>query len=422
MNQGQKIAVIGAGVAGIVSAWLLSRKHQVVLFEKAPRIGGHTYTVTVPTGADAGMPLDMGFIVLNDQTYPLLHRFLRALEVPVRFADMSFSVSCERTGLEYGSRTLSALFAQRSNLLSPRFLNMLASIFRFWKVGREALARPEQLTGVSMREFLASHHFPEALLEDYIIPMGGAIWSSPSQSMADFPATTCLSFFKNHGLLAWFNQPRWQTVVGGSSAYLRAFERAFCGEIRCSCGDLSVSRRHDHVTVSGPSGEERFDHVVLAVHADKVLSLLADPSEHERSLFGVWRYQPNHTVLHSDRSLLPRCERAWASWNYKRERGEHGDEPISISYDMTRLQGLSTKQRYLVTLNPRREIPREHIIHEVLFDHPVYSHESVATQSAISSLNGTSRSWFAGSYLGFGFHEDAVRSAHNIGALWGETV
>ena len=419
----QRIAVVGAGVAGVVSAHILSRVHDVTLFERSTRLGGHTYTVKVPEGVDADTPVDMGFIVLNDKTYPLLHRFLAQLEVPVRFADMSFSVYCKRSGLQYASADLNGVFADRRNLLSPGFLKMLLEIRRFWQVGAAALAAPEGLERYSISQFLAVHGFSKVLLEDYIIPMGAAIWSSPSQGMADFPADTCLGFFRNHGLLGYFDQPRWQTIPGGSSQYLRAFEKRFPGIIQKNASVASIRRVKapgEGVVLRDQTGaEEQFHQVVIAVHASEVLGLLADPTDQERELFSAWRYQKNITVLHTDTSFLPPLKRAWASWNYQREVSESPTEPISITYDLTRLQGLATKNRYLVTLNPRREIAPNAVIHRVEFDHPVYTHQAVATQVPIGALAGRNKTWFCGSYLGYGFHEDGVRSAVHVARGFG---
>lgn len=420
---GQKIAVIGAGVAGITAAYLLSEKHQVTLFEGAERIGGHTNTVVLTTGPDAGLGIDTGFIVLNDWTYPLLHRLLEKLETPVRYADMSFSYQCEETGLLYGSRSINQLFSQRINLISPRFLNMLNGIQRFWRAASELLAAGEIDHAIGLGEFLRDARIPEVTCRHYVLPMAGAIWSSPAEEMQLFPASTILSFFRNHGLLGYRHQPRWQTVVGGSHSYLRAFERVFRGKIQRSTPIRSVRRNTEDVRVITASGEPHsFDQVIIATHADHVLPLLEDADNEERALFSPWTYKENHTVLHHDSTYLPPLRRAVASWNYRRELSRRRHDAISITYSMNLLQGISADNEYCVTLNPEREIGRDKLIREFSYHHPIYSLDAVRTQSRIGEIQGRRRTFFCGSYQGFGFHEDAVRSATGVAQLFGETL
>jgi predicted NAD/FAD-binding protein len=416
---GQRIAVVGAGVSGLVSAWLLSRRHHVTLFEKDGRLGGHTSTVTLEQGPDAGMPVDTGFIVCNDRTYPLFHRFLRELNVPVRAADMSFGFWDSVGGLQYAGTDLNGLLAQRRNLFRPRFWRLISEVRRFHRAGAAALAAGGA-AGLSFGDWLRREGFGGDAVEQYIVPMGAAIWSAPFQGILSFPAETYLRFFGNHGLLSVADMPQWQTVVGGSHRYVRAFRERFTGVLRPGEAVRSLRRENDGVVIStAAGGEEAYDHVVLAGHADQSLALLADPDEDERSLLGAWRYQHNDTVLHTDRSVLPPLKRAWASWNYLRTEDEGRRPTVAVSYHMNRLQGLHSETDYIVSLNLGDRIDPAQVIRRFEYEHPVYSAEAVATQPRLPGLNGRRRTWYAGSYFRYGFHEDAVMSADAVGrAFW----
>lgn len=407
----EKIAVVGGGVSGIVSAYLLSRKFDVTLYEKNAYLGGHTNTIELKQGPDAGLAIDTGFIVLNDKTYPNFHRFLEQLKVPVRFADMSFSFACQRSGLEYCSRTIPALFAQPTNLFNPRFLKMLYDVPRFWRVGAADLdsgfARQKTL-----RAWLEHHKLKGAVVSDYLIPISAAIWSSSDTQMLEFPAHTFLEFFRNHGLLGYLNQPRWQTVIGGSFSYVKAFKAQFAGTIKLGAAVRGVRREGGQIVVSEDSGQsQRYSQVVIAAHADQVLGLLENPLPIESELFSPWCYEVNHTVLHTDTSFLPRTRRAWGSWNYRREIGEDGSEPVSVTYYMNGLQGFEAQNHYCVTLNPRNPIDPSKIIYQVDYTHPSYTVEAIAARERMERELQASGIHFAGSYFGFGFHEDAVKSA-----------
>jgi len=407
------VAVIGSGVAGIVSAWELSKAGwKVTLFEKEPRIGGHTHTIVVEDGPDAGTAVDTGFIVCNDKTYPNFHRFIAELGVKWRWSDMSFGFHDENTGLQYAGTDLSGLFAQRGNILSPSFWALIIQVARF---NAPALADLDAgaLKGLTMGGYLKQRGFGRAFTERYILPIGAAVWSTGLGGMLDFPAETFVRFFKNHGLLSFTDRARWQTVVGGSHAYLNAFRARFAGEIVSGAPVESLRRLESggvEVTARGHA-PRIFDRAVVAAHADEALTLLADPSEDEHALLGAWSYSKNRTVLHTDASLMPDNPRAWASWNYRRVRGEDDGGPVSLTYDMTRLQGLRAKKRYFVTLNPRREPAPGSVLRELSYMHPIYSFASLASQARLPSLNGIRSTWFCGSYFSYGFHEDAVRSA-----------
>lgn len=411
-----KVAVIGSGVAGVVSAWELSKAGwDVTLYEKDARLGGHTHTVVVEDGPDAGTPVDTGFIVCNDKTYPNFHRFLSELGVGWRWSDMSFGYHDENTGLQYAGTTLDGLFAQRGNLCSPGFWRLLARIAAF---NGPALADLESgaLAGLTLGDYLARRRFGDDFRDHYVLPIGAAIWSTGLGGMLDFPAETFVRFFKNHGLLTFTDRARWQTVAGGSHSYLKAFRAKFPGTIAAGAGVESLRRLPSGVVEVRARGVETrtFDRAVVAAHADEALALLADPSDAEKELLGAWTYSRNRTVLHNDASLMPGNRRAWASWNYRRIAGEKGDGPASLTYDMNRLQGLTTARPWLVTLNPRREPAPGTLVREFDYRHPVYGFRSLASQTRLPSLNGVRSTWFCGSYFGYGFHEDAVRSALTV--------
>lgn len=412
-----RIAVIGGGVAGIVSSYLLQKKYSVSLFEAESRLGGHTNTVEISSGPDAGVAVDTGFIVLNNRNYPLFSKFLAELGVPVRWSDMSFSYECRNTGFAYAGTDLNGLFAERKNILSPRFYRFLSEILRFCREGQRELASKKQDESLTLGEFLQRGAYSTFMRESYLLPMGAAIWSTPLEEILDFPARSFLSFFANHGLLSFKDRPRWQTVEGGSREYVKAFEKAFRGEIRLASAvknvrSLAEAEGQGVLLELAGGGEERFDACVLATHANQTLNILADADSLEKELLSPWRYEKNHTFLHTDRSFLPLNRRAWASWNYCREAES---SRVTVSYHMNRLQGLKTVEDYCVTLNPEREVPQEKVIASFLYEHPVYDTRSVATQSRLAQLQGRRGRYFCGSYFGYGFHEDAVRSAVLLG-------
>lgn len=408
-----RVAVVGAGVAGIVAAHELAKRGwDATLYDKQDRIGGHTNTVVVEDGPDAGTPVDTGFIVMNERTYPKFHRFLAELGVGWRWSDMSFGYHDANSGLQYAGTDLAGLFAQPSNALSPRFWRIMAGFLRF----NSAAARDLEsgaLSGETLGAFLDRLGAARDFRDHYVAPMGAAIWSTGLADMMDFPAETFVRFFKNHGLLSLADRPRWQTVAGGSHSYLKAFLARFPGTVVRNAPVEAVRRLDSGGVEISARGREprRFDRVVIATHADEALALLADPSDDERRALGAWTYQRNRTLLHVDESFLPPNRRAWASWNYRRERGEGGEAGVSVTYDMNRLQGLRARRRYLVTLNPRREPRAGTVLREFDYAHPAYGFRALASQSALSRLQGVRGTWYCGSYHGYGFHEDAVSSA-----------
>ncbi len=415
---GSQVAVVGGGVAGIVSAHLAAQHHRVSLFEAAPYLGGHTNSILLTDGPDAGHAIDTGFIVLNDRTYPNFHKFLRCLDVPVRYADMSFSYYSEQDDLIYGSRTLAHLFCQYRNLARPLFYRLVEGIFRFWRAAERA-HRLHELEGQTLGQFLERANIPSVTQEHYILPMAGAIWSAPAEEMANASAESTVHFFKNHGLLGYRDQPRWQTVVGASFSYVKAFQKVFRGELRLGSGVSKIIRHADRVELVLSGGERRsFDYVVVAVHANQVLPLLSPASDDERRLFGAWDYKTNLTVLHTDVSHLPPLKRAWASWNYRRERARKNQGGVPITYNMNLLQGLDLQETYCVSLNPERAIDPKRIVKEIQYRHPVFSTAAIESQKQLNRHAGENRTFFSGSYHGFGFHEDAVRSAVRVGAFF----
>ncbi len=416
---GLSIAVVGGGVAGITSAHLLQRRHRVTLYEKNDYVGGHTHTIEIPEGPDQGLPVDTGFIVLNDRTYPLLHRLLAQLGVTVRDTEMSFSFQSAATGLEYAGTGLNGLFAQRRNLVRPAHWRLLLEIARFCRTARADLAG-NRLGRLTLHEYLGRGRYHEDMVDHYLVPMASAIWSTPPGQVTGFPAEPFLRFFDNHGLLSPFHRPRWQTVVGGSHAYVKAFLAEFRGTVRASAAVAGVRRGDDAVTVTTTDGNaEAYDRVVVAVHADEALGLLDDPSDRERELLGAWRYQRNRVVLHTDASFLPRNRRAWGCWNYSSVEDPGPDSLGCVTYWMNALQGLRSETQYCVTVNPDRPVPGGATIRELEYSHPTYSIASMATQAQLPHLNGCNHTYFCGSYFGYGFHEDAVRSAAAVGREFG---
>lgn len=413
------IAVIGAGVAGITAAHLLQRRHRVTLLEQNEAIGGHTRTVIVPEGPDMGLPVDIGFIVLNDRTYPLFNRLLSQLGVNTAKSDMSFSYYCRSTGLQYASSDTNTLFAQRSNLLSPRFLSMLIDILRFNRAARKGI-KNGTLGGLTLEAFLEQHRFGSFFRQSYVIPMASAIWSAPDRDTGRFPMETFARFFLNHGLLSVKDQPQWYYIPGGSHTYVKAFLERFQGEVVTGAPVSGVRRTPEGVKVRMADNTDRtFDQVVIAAHADEALALLEDPAPGEHSCLSAWRYARNRVVLHTDISFLPPLRRAWASWNSSREPGSGADTPVTLTYHMNRLQRLTAQKEYCVTLNPASPVAEAEKIFETGFTHPLYTFESIDSQKRLPELNGQRNTYFCGSYFGYGFHEDAVRSAVRVAGHFG---
>ena len=415
------IAVVGGGVAGITAAYLLQQRHRVSLYERNDYLGGHTHTVVIPDGPDAGTPVDTGFIVLNDRTYPLLNRLLSRLEVAIRPSDMSFSYHNAVSGFQYASRNLNTLFAQRRNLASPMHLYMLTEILRFNHAARRSLQR-QHLEGLTLGDFLRQMRMSRAFRNRYILPMAAAIWSSPDEDVMDFPMATFARFFENHGLLSVTNMPQWYYVRGGSHTYVQAFRRTFGGRIFTQTPVRGLKRDDAGVDLRLADGAtRRHDMAVVALHADEAYHLLEDPTPDEKRLLGPWRYSRNRVILHTNRDWMPPLRRAWASWNYYRASGDNRRAPITLTYHMNRLQNLRTRRSYFVTLNPPRPIAVRDTVAAFTYHHPMYTFASLETQAELPRLNGRRRTFYCGSYHGYGFHEDAVRAAvQAVAPLGGE--
>jgi len=404
-----KIAVIGTGIAGNVAAWHLCREHDITVFEAGGHIGGHTHTHTID---DDGRPLsiDTGFIVFNDWTYPNFIALLDELGVASQPSEMSFGVKCEQTGLEYKGHTLNTLFAQRRNLLRPSFYRMLRDILRFNREARTLLEADDD--SLTLGEYLHDNRYSTAFIDNYIIPMGAAIWSAEPRRMLSFPAENFVRFFANHGLLNIRNRPQWRVIRGGSKAYVERLTAPFRQHIRLNTPVTGITRRPTHIEVcSDRHGAERFDRVFIAAHSDQALAMLRDATVQERAVLGAIPYQRNEVVLHNDTSLLPRRRLAWSAWNYHRLAG---DIPaVAVTYNMNLLQGLPTRQTYLVTLNNSAAIDPHRIIKRLSYDHPVFTPAGIAAQQRQGDINGINRTYFCGAYWRNGFHEDGVVSALN---------
>jgi predicted NAD/FAD-binding protein len=411
-----RIAVIGGGIAGMGAAWALNRRHEVVLYEAEPRIGGHSHTVEVDDDGRA-VPVDTGFIVYNERNYPNLVRLFDALDVPTEQSDMSFSVSVGNGAFEYRSRAR-GLFAQPSSALRPSMWRMLWDFRRFCVDAPRVLASG---TRESLGDYLDRGGYGEAFRLDLLLPVTAAIWSSGLDDMLDFPVTTLVSFLMNHDILQLRSRPRWRTVTGGSREYVRRLTGPYRDRIRLSRPVVAVGRDEGSVRVRDASGGlDRFDEVVFATHPDVSLEILgADATPRERDLLGAIRYQRNEAVLHRDPALMPRRRGAWSSWNYLAEgRGElDRSKPVSLTYWMNRLQNLRTRRPVFVTLNPIRE-PRGQV-QRFSYAHPQFDRAAIDAQLRLPSIQGVRRTWFAGAWCGHGFHEDGLRSGLDVASALG---
>lgn len=404
--QRKRIAVVGTGISGLSAAWLLSRRHDVTVYERDRRPGGHSNTVTVDT-ADGAIPVDTGFIVYNENTYPNLTALFAHLGVPTQPSEMSFAVSLADGALEYSGSSLNGLFAQRSNVFRPRFWSMLNDLWRFYREAPRDLPSLDELS--SLEQYLDAGSYGQVFRNDHLLPMAAAIWSASPGLMLQYPAASFIRFHDNHGLLRIRNRPQWRTVTGGSRVYVEALTGQLTHAVRLASGVTAVRRLNDHIEVRDSGGHvESFDDVVIATHADQALALLQDPTAGEQSLLGAFRYSVNRAVLHSDATLMPRRKSVWASWNYIGPRHEDIQSDPTVTYWMNMLQRLGTSQNLFVTLNPRRE-PKE-AIGEERYEHPIFDAPAMKAQRQLWSLQGQARTWFCGAYFGAGFHEDGLQA------------
>jgi predicted NAD/FAD-binding protein len=405
----QKIAVVGTGISGMAAAWLLNQHHDISIFEQNDYIGGHSNTAEFQMDGRT-IPVDTGFIVYNPVNYPNLVALFEHLKVPTRVSDMSFAASLNDGSLEYSGTNLRGLFAQPQNLFRPRFLRMLRDLLKFYRQAPQLLGN-HSLAGIPLGDFLSENGYSEAFIYDHLMPMGAAIWSSSVQQMLEFPTLAFLRFFDNHGLLQLSNRPEWRTVAGGSREYVRLLTASFAARIRTRQPVVSVERSNDVQTIITADGSrENFDHVVLACHADQALQLLASPTEDERATLGAIPYQANTAVLHTDTSLMPKREHAWASWNYIGAGDVPSEQVLCVTYLMNRLQNLPTSTPVMLTLNPCKTIDPDKIISSHEYDHPLFNTAAITSQPRLWDLQGQQNTWFCGAYFGSGFHEDGIQA------------
>jgi len=407
-----RIAIVGAGVSGLVVAHLLHHRHEVTVFEAADYAGGHTNTIRVDTPNETHH-VDTGFIVFNDRNYPNFERLLTALGVAWQPSTMSFSVSDGIGDFEYSGASPNGLFANRRHLLTPSFHRMVADLARFNRAARALAAAKDDAGSPSLGEWLERQRFSRAFIDRLIVPQASAVWSADPRQMWTFPAHFLAEFFDHHGMLGFRGRPRWRTIRGGSKRYVEALLARFTGLLRLGTPVAAVTREEDHVLVRPLGGEaERFDEIVLATHSDQALALLEDASPRERAVLGAIRYQDNEAVLHTDVRLLPRRRRAWASWNYHLSSETVGR--TTVTYHMNRLQSLRAERDFCVTLNRTGAIDPAHVIQRIVYAHPVYTADAVEAQRRFEEINGWRHTHFCGAYWGWGFHEDGVRSALRV--------
>jgi predicted NAD/FAD-binding protein len=401
------------------AAWLLSKHYDVTVYERAERIGGHSHTVRLP-GRFGGFPVDTGFIVYNEQTYPNLVALFETLGVATQPSDMSLSVSLDEGALEYGGGSWSALLGQRRNLLRPRFWSMLANLVRFYRSAPAHMTRGEA-AGLSLGEYLTRHGYSEAFRDDHLLPMAGAIWSAAPSAMLDYPAEAFIRFHENHGLLRFRERPIWRTVTGGSAAYVARLTQPFADRIRLETGVIAIDRHARGVTIHDTTGGScDYDHVVIATHADQALGMLSDPSDEEAALLGAFRYSRNVAVMHTDAGLMPERPAVWSSWNVIGSRSGPPDRPrVTVSYWMNKLQNLPEASPVFVTLNPPRPPRAGTLIHSTLCDHPIFDRAALVAQRDLWSLQGHRNTWYCGAHFGAGFHEDGLQSGLAVAELVG---
>ncbi|MBK8283901.1 MAG: FAD-dependent oxidoreductase [Ahniella sp.] len=412
-----KIAVIGSGIAGLASAWLLSREHEVTLFESESRLGGHTHTHRVESGGRT-WSVDSGFIVMNGAHYPLFSRFLQELGVPTQPTVMSFGAHEVATGYEYNATSIPKLFCQPSNVLSIPHWQMIRDILRFYKEAPALLVGDD--AGPSLGEYLERGPYSRAFRDRHLIPMASALWSSPATQILDFPARYLVQFMANHQMLSASDRPTWQVVRGGSSTYIDAVQNKWSATVRLNSRVLQVRRLADGIGVRTTDGESVFDQAVLACHSNQALALLEAPTAAENEVLGAIGFQVNDTVLHTDTRLLPKRRSAWAAWNAL--IFPEPEQPCTVTYHMNQLQSLAAADQFCVTLNCTDRIDPACVIARMRYEHPIYTHASVAAQKRRHEINGVDRLWFAGAYWAFGFHEDGMRSAvdvaRGLGVAW----
>lgn len=414
-----KIAIIGSGIAGLTSAYLLNRRHAITVFEASDWIGGHTHTVDVQVDGKSHA-IDTGFIVFNDWTYPNFIRLLSQLGVGFKNTEMSFSVSDPASGVEYNGNNLNSLFAQRRNLISPKFWGMVRDILRFNREALNDLNQQRIARDMTLGDYLKANGYSERFIQHYIVPMGAAIWSMSLHDMLGFPLQFFVRFFKNHGLLSISDRPQWCVIEGGSSRYVAPLSESFKQHIRLNCPVSRVVRDATGVTLHSTAGAERFDKVVFACHSDQALALLDEPTRVEQDVLGALPYADNDVVLHTDTRLLPKRPLAWASWNYR--LGGPASQSAAVTYNMNILQGIQSDSTFCVSLNQTAAIDPNKILARYTYAHPQYSLAGTAAQARWEELLGANHSYFCGAYWANGFHEDGVVSALRVAREFGEQL
>jgi predicted NAD/FAD-binding protein len=416
----RRVAVVGSGISGLAAAWLLRETHQVTLYEAAPRLGGHTNTIDV-TVDECCFPVDTGFLVFNQRTYPNLSALFELLGIEAAPSDMSFSARIEHLDLEWAGSNLGTVFGQRRNLLRPAFIGMVSDILRFNRETTELATRITASTE-SLGEFLEQRRYGKAFRDWYLLPMAAAIWSCPTESMLAYPLTTFVRFCHNHGLLQIMNRPQWLTVKGGGREYVRRMA-ADLNDIRLASPVISVQRAENGVHVHTALGSERYDEIVLACHSDQTLQIMGNgATPAERAVLGAVRYQANRAVVHTDASLLPQRSSLWSAWNYAAGPATQGSTPVAVSYLINMLQPLPVQTPVIVSLNPFRAPATDKVIAEIDYAHPVFDRAAITAQGMLPSIQGRDRVWFCGAWGRYGFHEDGLRSALAVVRGMGGTV
>lgn len=399
-----KVAVIGSGISGNTLAYLLNKNHDVTLYEKEKRIGGHSHTHSIVIN-NRMINVDTGFIVFNKKTYPLFTSLLDNLGVKYENSNMSFSVFSKKNNFEYNGTSLNSLFSQRKNILNFKFIRMIFEILRF---NKEAIKLKSKT--ILLNQYLKKNNYSEYFCDNYILPMGAAIWSSDIKTILNFPAHFFISFFKNHGMLSINDRPQWLTIKGGSQEYVKKLTSYFKNNIRLNSKIKSVVRNKDYIEIEDNQSKEKYDYVFFACHSNEVLEILEKPTTNEVEILKALPYQQNNVILHTDSNVMPKNKLSWAAWNYNIDSQK--ESPVTLTYNMNILQNIKSKDDLLVTLNPKNPIPKEKIIKKLEYGHPKFSKESIFAQKNNKKISGKNRSFYAGAYWGKGFHEDGVKSAY----------
>ncbi|EEA95522.1 NAD(P)/FAD-dependent oxidoreductase [Pseudovibrio sp. JE062] len=415
-----KIAVIGSGISGLSAAWLLSQKHQVDIYEKDDRLGGHANTQH-PVINDVEVAVDTGFIVYNQRTYPNLTALFNHINVDTNSTEMSFAVSLNEGLQEYSGSGLKGLFAQKTNLLRPSFLRMIAETLRFYKDAPEDAAKAEYET-TTLGSYLSQNNYSKTFINDHLLPMGAAIWSMPPAQLLAFPFQTFIGFCNNHGLLQLKDRPQWRTVTGGSRNYVEKLAAEISGKIILNANISDVQRKPGSVTIFSRNGQvDTYDHVVFACHSDQALAILnakGNASNAERKILGSIRYQRNIAILHRDKSLMPKRKATWSAWNFI--GSQMGNNALCVTYWMNALQQLNTTEDVFVTLNPNHQPATGSILRTFHYAHPVFDQTALTAQKQLWQIQGERRTWFCGAYLGYGFHEDGLQSGLAVAEALGD--